>query len=188
MDSGGALDGANLRGVSIGRVVAEEDFEKLEQTNDSAVIDNDIKKRLTIGVDLAEVISKRGNHEDNILLNPEDIINIPAKDATVSLLGEVQRETVLPYRPGMGVQFAVGRAGGFSQNAKRNRVYVVYQNGSVKATSSFLFINFRPKLEPGAIVVVPPKTERQKLSLQETISLTTAVASLTVLIRTLINN
>jgi protein involved in polysaccharide export with SLBB domain len=103
-------------------------------------------------------------------------------------LGEVQRETVLPYRPGISVHNAIGRAGGFSQNAKRNRVYVVYQNGAVRATSNFLFLKFRPKLEPGAIVVVPLKTERQKMSLQETISLTTGLASLTVLVRTLINN
>ena len=188
MDSGGALDGANLSGVSINRVVADEDQEKLEQISDSAVIDIDDKKRLSIGVDLAEVVRKRGNHEDNIWLKADDIINIPAEEATVSLLGEVQRETVLPYRPGISVHNAIGRAGGFSQNAKRNRVYVVYQNGAVRATSNFLFLKFRPKLEPGAIVVVPPKTQRQKMSLQETISLTTAVASLTVLVRTLINN
>ena len=48
-----------------------------------------------------------------------------------------------------------------------------------------LFFRFRPKLESGAIVVVPLKEQREKISIQETIGLTSAIASLTLLVRSL---
>ena len=52
-------------------------------------------------------------------------------------------------------------------------------------TKKFLLFRFRPKLEPGAIVIVPLKEERERASLQETIGLTSAIASLALLVRSL---
>jgi len=186
-DSQGALEGSNLTGVSISRLITTADQNKLESVTDSLVSNIDVQKRLSIGVNLEEVIQKKGNHKENIVLKANDIINIPSFESTISLIGEVQRETVIPFSQ-LTTKQAIARSGGFSQNAKRNRVYVVYQNGSIRSTTNFLFLKFRPKLEPGAIVVVPPKAQRRKMSIQEGIGITTAVASLTVLIRTLINN
>jgi len=168
-------------------LTTNENQDKLEGISDSLIGEIDVEKRLSIGVNLKEIVQKRGNHKENIVLKANDIINIPSLENTISLFGEVQRETVVPYT-GLTTKQAIARAGGFSQNAKRSQVYVVYQNGSIRSSTNVLFLRFRPKLEPGAIVVVPQKVERQKMSLQEGIGITTAVASLTVLIRTLINN
>lgn len=187
IDSQGALDGSNLAGVSISRLITNEDQDKLERVSDSLIGEIDAKKRLSIGVNLEEIVQKRGNHKENIVLKANDIINIPSLETTISLIGEVQRETVVPFTR-LTTKQAIARAGGFSQNAKRSQVYVVYQNGSIRSTTNFLFLRFRPKLEPGAIVVVPQKAQRQKMSLQEGIGITTAAASLSVLIRTLIIN
>ncbi|MGD1998883.1 MAG: SLBB domain-containing protein, partial [Flavobacteriaceae bacterium] len=187
IDSQGALEGSSLSGVSVSRLITNEDQDKLESVSDSLIGEIDAEKRLSIGVNLEEIIKKKGNHKDNIVLKANDVINIPSVESTISLIGEVQRETVVPFSR-LTTKQAIIRAGGFSQKAKRNRVYVVYQNGSIRSTTNFLFLRFRPKLEPGAIVVVPQKVQRQKMSLQEGIGITTAVASLTVLIRTLINN
>jgi len=65
---------------------------------------------------------------------------------------------------------------------------VVYQNGDVKGTKRFLFFNIRPRLEPGAVVVVPSKDEKRVLSVQEVIGMTSALTSLTLIVRTLIGN
>ena len=40
--------------------------------------------------------SKKGNHRDNVLLKPNDLISFPKEDSTISVL-EVQRETATPY-------------------------------------------------------------------------------------------
>lgn len=187
VDSQGALEGSSLSGVSVSRLITNEDQDKLERISDSLIVDIDSDKRLSIGVNLEEIIKKKGNHKENIVLKANDIINIPSEENTISLIGEVQRETVIPFSQ-LTTKQAIARTGGFSQNAKRSQVYVVYQNGSIRSTTNFLFLRFRPKLEPGSIVVVPQKAIRRKMSLQEGIGITTAAASLTVLIRTLINN
>ena len=109
----------------------------------------------------------------------------PKEDSTISVLGEVQRETAIPYVKGTSFREVVNRAGGIKRSADNKNAYVVYQNGDVRGTKSFLFFHFRPKLESGAIVVVPLKEQRERISIQETIGLTSAIASLTLLVRSL---
>jgi hypothetical protein len=116
------------------------------------------------------------------------VITFPRFDNTISVLGEVQRETATPYEKGISLRNAVIKSGGLKQESDYKNAYVVYQNGDVKGTKRFLFFNIRPKLEPGAIVIVPKKSERNKITLQESISVTTALASLTLLVRTLVTN
>ena len=67
-------------------------------------------------------------------------------------------------------------------------LFVVYQNGKVKGTSSFLFFRFHPKLEPGAAIVVPLKEARKPFNVQETIGLASTLASLALIINTLTAN
>ena len=189
-DAGGALSGANLQGVSIERKITKETKENIEETADSLNLffleeeDNDIK----IGIDFSEVLAKKGDHPDNVLLKSNDVITIPRFDNTISVLGEVQRETATPYEKGISLRNAVIKSGGLRQESDFKNAYVVYQNGDVKGTKRFLFFNIRPKLEPGAIDIVPKKSEKNKITLQESISVTTALASLTLLVRSLVAN
>ena len=187
-DAGGVLDGANLKGVSVERVITKETQENIEDTADSLnlfFIDDSVIK---IGVNFAKVLAKKGDHPDNVLLKPSDLISFPKEDSTISVLGEVQRETATPYEEGISFREAVNRAGGVKRSSDYKNGYVVYQNGDVRGTKRFLFFRSRPKLEPGAIVVVPVKDKRRTITLQESISVTSALASLTLLVRSLIQN
>jgi len=72
------------------------------------------------------------------------------------------------------------------KNAIRRNIYIVYANGSVKKTSSFLGLKDYPKMEPGAEIIVPLKPKKSaRLSAATTIGLTTALASLTLMIVTI---
>lgn len=184
-DAGGVLDGANLKGVSIERSITKETQENIEETADSLNLFFIDDTKIKIGVDLEKVLSKSGNHPDNILLMANDVILFPKEDSTISVLGEVQRETAMPYVKGTTFRQAVNRAGGAKRSADYKNAYVVYQNGDVRGTKSFLLFRFRPKLDSGAIVVVPLKEQRERISIQETIGLTSAIASLTLLVRSL---
>ena len=188
-DAGEALDGANLKGVSVERTVTKEVQDNIEDTADSLnrfFIDEDTT--IKIGVDFEKVLSQKGNHPDNVLLKPTDLVSFPKYDSTISILGEVQRETATPYAKNISFREAVNRAGGVKRSSDFKNAYVVYQNGDVRGTKNFLFFRTRPKLEPGAIVVVPIKDERHKITIQETISMTSALASLTLLVRSLAQN
>jgi len=184
-DAGEALEGVNLKGVSIERPISKETQENIEDTTDSLNIFFIDDTKIKIGVNLEKIISKKGNHPDNVLLKANDVILFPKEDSTISVLGEVQRETATPYVKGTTFREAVNRAGGAKRTADYKNAYVVYQNGDVRGTKKFLFFRFRPKLDPGAIVVVPTKERRERISIQETIGLTSAIASLTLLVRSL---
>ena len=187
-DAGEALEGVNMKGVSVERAITKETQENIEDTADSLnlffIDDTNIK----IGVDFEKVLSKKGNHPDNVLLKPNDVVMFPKEDSTISVLGEVQRETATPYNKGISFREAINRAGGVKRSSDYKNAYVVYQNGDVRGTKNFLFFRSRPKLEPGAIVVVPVKDKRRTITLQETISMTSALASLTLLVRSLTQN
>ena len=99
----------------------------------------------------------------NIVLQEGDIITVPKLDNTITVLGEVQQKSKLSYRGALTVKGALRGAGGLSDKARKSRVYVVYQNGSIKSRRTVLLglINLDPKLEPGATVVVPEKLPKE---------------------------
>ena len=187
-DAGGVLDGANLKGVSIERSITKETQENIEDTADSLNLFFIDDTKIKIGVDFEKVLSKKGDHPDNVLLKSSDLVLFPKEDSTISILGEVQRETATPYDNNITFREAVIRAGGVKRSSDYKNAYVVYQNGDVRGTKNFLFFRIRPKLEPGAIVVVPVKDKRRTITLQETISMTSALASLTLLVKSLTQN
>jgi protein involved in polysaccharide export with SLBB domain len=189
-DAGKALTGANLSGVSIERKISNQTKSNIQETEDSLNIlfvdeeDTDIK----IGVNFEKVLSSKGNFTGNLLLRPNDVIFFPKKDSTVSVLGAVQRETAMPYTNGISLREAVIKSGGVTQSANYKNAYVVYQNGDVKGTKRLLFFNIRPRLQPGAVVVVPVKDEKRAMTVQEIIGMSSAIASLALLVTTIIGN
>ncbi|WCC45244.1 hypothetical protein PJW08_03490 [Tenacibaculum finnmarkense] len=76
--------------------------------------------------------------------------------------------------------------GGFSAKAKKSRAYVIHANGDIKTTKRFLFFKSYPKVKPGSVILVPNKPENvRKISTQEVIAITTGLATLGVLVKSL---
>ncbi|WP_092460838.1 SLBB domain-containing protein [Thermoflavifilum thermophilum] len=131
-----------------------------------------------VGIELKEILQHPGSKYD-LILKEGDVITIPSELQTVQINGEVLYPSSTPFEKGRGVKYYISRAGGFSLNAKKNRVYVLYANGFVKGTGHFLFIRDYPKVEPGAQIFVPRKPERQKVTVGEVFGFTSSVVSLT---------
>ena len=92
----------------------------------------------------------------------------------------------MSYKKGLTTSAAINAAGGFGLEAKKSRVYVVYQNGSIKSTKSFLFFRKYPKLLAGSKVFVPKKGEnKNKTSVGEIVGYTTSLVSIIALIKSL---
>jgi hypothetical protein len=62
---------------------------------------------------------------------------------------------------------------------------VVYSNGSVASAKKFFIFNNYPEIKPGAEIFVPKRAERERLSTQGIIGISTAVASLAAIFITL---
>jgi|GEM_PF-1067477 len=188
-DAGGVLENAALNGIKIKRInLAKDIIEAAVQESDSlgfAVTEQ--KEFLEFGVDVESLFKTKGQDPRyNVILKDGDVISVPKIDNTIQVTGEVGQPTVLSFEKNMRASSAIKSAGGFNDLAKKSGVFVVYQNGNVKSTKSFLFFNIWPKLEPGAKVVVPKKLPNpNKTSFTEIIGLTSTLATLTVLLRSL---
>ena len=119
-------------------------------------------------------------------LKSGDEIIVPKADNSIEVSGSVQKPTAMSYKKGLTTSAAINSAGGFGLDAKKSRVYVVYQNGSIKSTKSFLIFRKYPKLLPGSKVFVPKKAENKtKTSVGEIVGYTTSLVSIIALIKSL---
>ena len=200
-DFGGFLIDASLDGVKIirennlGDILKEEN---IEDEYDSAellgLLDDDlldfkleIEPFIEFGVDIKQILKTKGNDSKyNIVLKSSDKVVVPRKDNTIEITGAVQQSSAVTYSKSLTLISAINRAGGFSENAKKNSVYVVYQNGNIASTKSFLIFKNYPKLKPGSKIIVPEKNiVRNKTSVGEIVGYTTSLVSIIALIKSL---
>ena len=139
----------------------------------------------SIGVDLTAIMTNPKS-EANMTLMDGDILSIPRKLSTVRVRGEVLNPGKVKHLDKLRFGQYISRSGGFSSLAKKSKSYIIYANGSSKQTGSFLGIHFYPKVLPGAEIVVPQKPISTKTSVAEIVGLASALASLTLIINSLI--
>ena len=139
-----------------------------------------IRETEAIAIDLETILRNPGSKHD-LILEEGDIISIPKQLQTVRLRGDIIYPTTVRYETGRTMNYYINRAGGFDTRAKRRRTYVVYANGEVARTKSFLGIRSYPIVEPGAEVIVPTKGPRIPFRPGEVISITTGLATLALL-------
>ena len=203
-DFGGFLEDASLDGVKIVRenkldeIINQEEDEGLEEEEDSAILFGlsnkdslnirlEIKPFIEFGVNIKQILKTNGSDPKyNVVLKSSDKIVVPRKDNSIEITGAVQQPSAVTYSNSLTTISSINRAGGFSENAKKNSVYVVYQNGNVASTKSFLFFKNYPKLEPGAKIIVPKKNIiRNSTSVGEIVGYTTSLVSIIALIKSL---
>ena len=189
-DAGGLLPNASLNGLKIKRLnTLKEESEEIFNSLDSLNIEKaEIKEFIEFGVDAKKLFETKGEDPRyNVILKNEDEISVAKIENTIEITGEVQQPTVINYKKGLTVGQAIVNAGGVNDLAKKGGAFVVYQNGRVKSNRKyFLIFNSMPKLEPGCKIIVPRKVENpNKTSLGEIIGLTSTLASLAILIRSL---
>lgn len=142
---------------------------------------NDEKNEYRVGINLKRIMNNKNSYED-LILKEDDVLIIPSEKQTIEVKGLVLAPSLVRYERGKSTKSYINSAGGFSDNAQKRSVYVMYSNGDVKGTKKFLFFRSYPKVAPGAIVIVPEKPERKGMSATETVSITTAITTLAVLI------
>ena len=188
-DFDGFLPNAQLNGVKLKRKVVNDKFKELVDNFDSDDLDDEIEfdDFIEIGLDINRIIDSNGRlGEYNLTLKSGDEIIIPKIDNSIEVSGSVQKATAMSYRKGLTTISAINSAGGFGLDAKKSRVYVIYQNGSIKSTKSFLFFRNYPKLLPGTKVFVPKKSEKtNQTSVGEIVGYTTSLVSIIALIKSL---
>lgn len=130
-----------------------------------------------VGIQLEKILKTPLSNYD-LILEDGDVINIPKQLQTVKITGEVLNPNNVIYADGKGIRTYIRGAGGFSTKAYKKGVFVKYANGSVQGKRKFLFFSNNPSITPGAEIMVPKKADREKLTPQNWIGISTALASL----------
>jgi polysaccharide export outer membrane protein len=89
-----------------------------------------------IALSATSINSLRGSPSD-VVLESGDQITIPKQPASVNVLGQVYRPVALVYQPDLRVKDYLQRAGGFTQGADDDHIFVIKANGSIMTDASY---------------------------------------------------
>ena len=196
IQAGGLTKYAYIEGAFLTRKNNKvEDIKQLEIISDfskkdtSSATEEEIKQKKTfkIGIDLNEILKEGGRlSKFDLILEEGDELFIPSERQTVKVEGEVLSPSLVRYEKGKSFKYYIENSGGFSANAKKSRAYVIHANGDIKTTKHFLFFKSYPNVKPGSVILIPNKPEnRDRMSTQEVIAITTGLATLGVLVKSL---
>ena len=197
--SGGLTPSAFKKGVSITRLnkanilkdTSDIYFKKIKQQIKDTSSETSLEylnPTVKIGLDVEKLLADSTSIE-NIYLQEGDIINVPKQKREIKVSGEVLFPTEVVYVEGKDLNYYIDRAGGFTDDAQKKKIYVLQANGIAAKTKKFLFFKKYPKIVEGSEILVPRIAEknRKKLSTVETIGIASAVASLAGVVVAIVN-
>lgn len=187
--------GGYLTRVNYTNVVNQLNIEKVskiqEQLKDSTGrVEQEVSRPVDqIALNISSILTRPGGKED-LMLQDGDMLTIPKEKMEVRISGEVLFPTRVVYEEDMTLKDYIGRAGGFTDNARKARVYVLYPNGNAAKTSNFLILKSYPRITPGAEIIVPKKheVEPRRMTTGEIVGITTALTSFAGVLLTLFIN
>ena len=176
--AGGVTDYAYLKGARLVRRVNKEELARMKSAlrssmsrTDSILVDTlDAKTTYYVAINLDKAINDPGSVYD-VVLREGDELTLPVYPSTVRVDGSVLSPNEVTYEPGKSVSYYIEQAGGYSDNAKKRKKYMIAMNGHIYKASG------RTKVEPGAEIIVPQKGER-KSNLSNILGIATTATSL----------
>ena len=90
------------------------------------------------------------------LMESGDILHVPQRPATITVLGEVMNVASFPVQPNVTIAEYIARAGGYSRFADQSLTFVVLPDGTAqKVEQSWFAVGNTARLPPGSTIVVP---------------------------------
>ena len=193
--AGGITENAYLQGARLTRQLTEEERIREQATLKAlkeVLVERDsiawgkveLGDNYLVGIDMAAAMKNPGSDKD-IILREGDQIFVPEYNGVVKISGNVMFPNVVSFVKGMSYKKYINRAGGYGQRSKKNKTFIVYQNGNVGLVSD------GAKPEPGCEIVVPAKKKRENnfnlaawaTSVTSLATLTTAIVSMVTLLK-----
>ena len=163
--AGGFTKFAHIEGATLKRAYDNEDvnLDYMNISKDTLGVDSTIREKQAdlLELNLNKILANPHSVYDYVL-KEGDAINIPISTLEIRVFGEVMNPIGLAYEKGKPLKYYIDKTGGFSSEAKRNKVYVLYANKTTKTTQNNVLFNKYPPIEPGCQIVIPPKPERKQ--------------------------
>ena len=119
----------------------------------------------------------------DLVMREGDQLYIPEYVNTVKISGSVMYPNTVLFKEGKKLKHYINMAGGYGDNAKKRRAYVIYMNGTVAKLNKYK----SSLIQPGCEIVVPSKAESKKMSVAEMMSIGTTSASIATMIASMVN-
>lgn len=180
--AGGATPFAYVKGAKLTRVANEEEIKRMqdvvnllrrqvsEEMMDSLGIT--VQRTFTVGIDLEAALANPGSDAD-IVLREGDVISVPEYNNTVKIDGAVMMPNTVSFKKGESVKYYISQAGGYGQNAKKSKKFIIYMNGQIAEVKG----SGKSQIEPGCEIIVPSKRKRQ-FNLSNVVGLASSITSL----------
>lgn len=181
--AGGLTPYANTKGARLDRETKPELAHNLKlirtmQQEDSLTTHKEKLDISRLELNLAEILKNPGKSHDHILREGDEIY-IPRHSDEIWVTGEVLNPIGQSFKDGKSLKYYINRSGGFSTNAKKGKVYIIYSDGTTKVTKSFLKRNY-PQPMAGCQIVVPSKPPRTEKDTGTWVSIAGALSSLAI--------
>jgi len=105
---------------------------------------------------LGNVVTYSNGAQQNILLEPDDVIVIPAISNVVQIGGEVFSSQAVAYNERLSVNDYIEMAGGYSLRADKKKVVIMRPNGETTTDRN-------AKIKAGDQILVPPKIDTKNV-------------------------
>jgi len=189
--AGGSTKNAYLRGAKLTRVATEGEKKRMEDVIrlmsrqlGEAMMDSlgvRVEDHFTVGIDLEKALANPGSTAD-IVLREGDVVFIPKSTNTVKINGAVMVPNTVSYIAGKNIDYYLNQAGGYSDNAKKSKKFIVYMNGQVTKVKG----SGKKQIEPGCEIIVPSRSKK-RTNVGEILGYATSFSSLGMMIASLAN-
>ena len=139
----------------------------------------DLGDTYTVGIYLDKALENPGSEYDVVLREGDNLI-VPEYNGTVKISGNVMYPNTVVYHAGKNYKYYINQAGGYGNHAKKNKTWVIYQNGTMAQ------VGHGAKIEPGCEIVVPTKPKSDPARTQQWISIAQSVFSMAAMVTILI--
>ena len=193
--AGGLTENAYLKGARLVRQLTDEEkvreqatmeaiSELMRERDSIAWSKMNLGNNYVVGIDLEGALKRPGSDKD-IILREGDRIFVPEYNGVVKVSGTVMFPNTVFFQAGKGCNKYIDMAGGYGNRARKSKVFIVYQNGTVGLASK------GAKPEPGCEIVVPAKKKRETnfnvaawaTSVASLATMTTAIVSMVNLLK-----
>ena len=190
--AGGILDAGYIKGAHLQRQLTEDEYEARRETLRLAMAQSEsgrdsislskieVSKTYNVGINLEMALQNPGSTYD-LVLEPGDRLTIPQLQSTVKISGDVMFPNSVVYEPDKKLKYYIEQAGGYGQQAKKNKVFVVYLNGTVAVGKRNV------EIQPGCHIIVPSKPENSGVNWTRVMALATSFTSVASLAATIVS-
>lgn len=191
--AGGVLDDAFIKGAHLARklteaeIAAREEVLRLAKSNSNgnqsdsiALSQIQVSSTYNVGIDLEKALKFPGSTYD-VVLRDGDELYVPQMQSIVKISGDVLFPNAVVYEPGKKLSYYIDQAGGYGQNARKGRAFIVYMNGTVARAKK------NTPIEPGCQIIVPSKPANDGTDWTKILTIATSFSSVAAMAATITN-